>query len=129
VSDRGDWNGELDDVEAIVRSAGRYVRASDDLRPRVLESARLHCGERRARRRIGEYALVVVLLAALTITTRQSLDLEHVQPSRLLVAAGFDELFSPAAVVATRSGDGDWRMIEAFTELRRQQARVLRLAL
>jgi hypothetical protein len=52
------------------------------------------------------------------------------EPSRaneMLMAAGFHEVFSPPAAASIRSGDGDWRMIDAFTKLRRQQAQLLRL--
>jgi hypothetical protein len=94
-----------------------------------LEAARLQCRERRARRWIRHAAVFVVLLAFFTAAGRQGLEAERSRPLGIVVAAGFDEFFSPTAVAATRSGDGDWRMLEAFTELRRQQAQVLRFAL
>ncbi len=121
------WDEPFDDVEAMVRAAGQYVGVSDDLRPRVLEAARLCCGEQRAQRCIRQVAVFVLLLAFFTAMGREELDDRQPRLSGLLVAAGFDELFSPVASRTTRSGDGDWRMIDAFTELRRQQAQVLRL--
>ena len=127
--DTRDWNDPLDEIEAMVQAAGQYVGASDDLRPRVLEAARLQCGERRAQRCIGRMAIFVMLLGFFTAMAGQDLDAEKARPTKLLVAAGFDNLFSPTAVATTRGGDGDWRMIDAFTELRRQQAQVLRFAL
>lgn len=124
-----DWNDPRDEVAALVRAASQYVRASDDLRPRVLEAARLQCRERRAQRWSRHAAVMVLLLAFFTAAGRQGLETERSRPLGIVVAAGFDEFFSPTAVAATRSGDGDWRMLEAFTELRRQQAQVLRFAL
>jgi hypothetical protein len=128
VTERCDWNESLH-VEAMVRAAGHYVRASDDLRPRVLEEARLHWGERRAQRCVRHVAMFVLLLAFFTAASPCGSDDQRLRPNSMLASAGFDELLMPTAAPTTRSGDGDWRMIEAFTELRRQQAQVLRFAL
>jgi hypothetical protein len=117
------------DTEALIRAAGSYVRASDDLRPRVLEAARLQHRERRARRWIRQAAVLALLAAFATVVGRRELDDEKAGPFGIVAAAGFDEFFVPTASVSKRSGDGDWRMIEAFTALRQQQARVLRFAL
>ncbi len=118
-----------EEVEALVRAAGEYVRASDDLRPRVLEAARLQWRERRVRRWIRHAAVLVLSLGFATAAGRQGLDGERSHPIGIVAAAGFDEVFAPTAVAAQRSGDGDWRMFEAFTKLRQQQAQVLRFAL
>jgi hypothetical protein len=127
VAESHEWNDTLD-VEALVRAAGGYVRASDDLRPRVLEAARLQCRERRAQRWIRHVAAMIVLLGFATASGQQEWQ-DRGGPLRIVAAAGFDEFFSPTAAASKRSGDGDWRMFEAFSELRRQQAQVLRLAL
>lgn len=124
-----DLNGPCHEVESLVRAAQEYVCASDDLRPRVLEAARLNCRERRAQRWIRNVAVCIVLLAFLSIADREGSNGERHRPIGIVAAAGFDEFFSPTAVAATRSGDGDWRMLDAFTELRRQQAQLLHLAL
>jgi hypothetical protein len=129
VIELDDWNEPAVDVEAMVRSAGRYIGVSEDLRPRVLEAARLQSGEHKARRRLRRLTLSIVLLALFTITARNELAIDPSQPNSLLIAAGFNELYAPSAAPAARNGDGDWRMIDAFTELRRQQAQLLRLAL
>jgi hypothetical protein len=126
VTESYGWETPLDDIEAMVRSAGEYVRASDDLRPRVLEAARLQHGERRAKRRIWFVAVCVLLLAICHVANPNgSLD-QQSRPNAMLVAAGFHELFSPTRAASIRSGDGDWQMIDAFTKLRRQQAQMLR---
>lgn len=116
------------DIEAQIRAAGDYVRASEDLRPRVLEAARLQRHERQAQRWLRRVAVIVLLAATAGATLRQS-DAPRVRPIGIVMAAGFDEFFMPTAVASAHSADGDWRMIDAFTELRRQQAQVLRLAL
>jgi hypothetical protein len=86
----------------------------------------LQRGERRAKRRIRYVAVGVLVLAFCHVTQWYgSLDKQSF-PNGMLAAAGFHELFSPTQAASIRSGDGDWRMIEAFTKLRRQQAQVLR---
>jgi hypothetical protein len=123
-----DWNDAANEVESLVRAAGDYVRASDDLRPRVLEAARLQHRERRVQVWIRHVAAIVIVLGFTTAVGRHELG-EGTVPLRIVAAAGFDEFFSPTAAASKRSGDGDWRMFEAFSELRRQQAQVLRLSL
>lgn len=129
MTDARDWYESDGDVEALIRAAGEYVRASDDLRPRVLEAARMQWRERRMRRWIRHAAVLVLTLAFSSAAGQQGLEGERPRPIGIVAAAGFDEWLSPTAVVSPRSGDGDWRMFEAFSELRRQQAQVLRLAL
>jgi hypothetical protein len=114
-------------IRAMIRAAGQYVRASDDLRPRVLEAARCRSCEKWARRRIRHLAVFVLLLSFFTAVDRHNLDIQRSRPSGMLASTGFNELFSATAI--PRSGDGDWRMIDAFTNLRRQQAQVLRFSL
>ena len=70
-----------------------------------------------------------MLLAFFAAADQHGLDARRSRPASILASAGFDELFAPTSASSVRSGDGDWRMIDAFTELRRQQAQLLRLAL
>lgn len=123
-----DQQDNSNDVEALILAAGGYIRASDDLRPRVLEAARLQGHERRAQRWLRRAAAMVLLVATVGAALREG-DSPRVRPIGIFLAAGFDEFFVPTAVASAHSVDGDWRMIDAFTELRRQQAEVLRLAL
>jgi hypothetical protein len=67
-------------------------------------------------------------LAFFAAADQNVLDAQRSRPTGTLAAARL-ELLSPATTATPRSGDGDWRMIDAFTELRRQQARVLRFAM
>jgi hypothetical protein len=119
-------NQPLDDVEALVKAAGQYVRASDDLRPRVLEAARMQSGEQTAQRCIRHVTVFTCLLAFFNIANWQRWDDEQSRPNKILMATGFHEAFSPTSAASVRNGDGDWRMIDAFTRLRRQQAQLLR---
>jgi len=125
VTEPCQWDESLDGVEAMIRAAGQYVHASENLRPRVLEEARFHCNERTAQRCIRRLAMFALMLAFFTAANPLGRSDQSLRPSALLAAAGFNELLMPVAAPSTRSGDGDWRMIDAFTELRRQQALVL----
>jgi hypothetical protein len=110
------------EVESLIRLAGDYVQPSRDLRPRVLEAARLEFGERRARRRIGSVALAAGLLGLLTISSVERLEMPNALSQLTLVAAGTQ------AFAGTESGaDSGWALVDAYTELRRRQAEVLRL--
>ncbi len=125
MTDTRDWRDPSDEpweeVEAMVRAAGQYVAASDDLRPRVLETARTECGEQRAQRIIRQAAIAVVLTAMLTLSGDRGLD--SVGASRQL--ADSQSIFSRAA----SSGDAGWGMVDAFRELRHEQAKALRVSL
>jgi hypothetical protein len=127
VTELNDWNESMSEVERMVRGAGGYVQVSRDLRPRVLETARTECGERRARRSIRHLAIVVVLL--MVFATPSGRGLEGARYSGLLAAVDSQQIFSQAESKVGRGGDVSWAMVEAFTDLRRQQASVLRLEL
>jgi hypothetical protein len=113
------------ELEALVRSAGDYVRASDDLRPRVLESARSASGERRAQRRIGQMAVWALAFAVLTAAIRQQPEwTENSLPAADQTARLLSQTPRAAAL-----GDSSWDMVDSFTALRRRQAELLRLEL
>jgi hypothetical protein len=116
----------LEGVEAMVRAAGEYVRASDDLRPRVVEGARLRCSEQWAQRCIRRVVMCIVLLVCFTAADQEHFESRGSYSTAILAASGFNDLDAPLNVGSLRTGDGDWRMLDAFTELRRQQAQLLR---
>jgi hypothetical protein len=124
VRDSRDWNGDVADIEALVRSAGNYVQVSKDLRPRVLEAARLKCGERRARSIVRKTALMAALLMWCVTASIRSLDMRDNLREMTIVAAGS----YPASASRASGGNGDigWSLVDAFTELRCRQADVLR---
>jgi hypothetical protein len=110
----------FDDVESLVRAAGNYVRPSDDLRPRVLETARAESRERRNRRRMWQLAVVVALLGALTTAEQVRREAAAAAPGLLVEAAAF--------VGTSEQGDTGWGLVDAYTQLRRKQAAMLRLS-
>jgi len=125
VTESCPWDESVDGVEAMVLAAGQYVGASDDLRPRVLEAVRVQSGERSARRRLRHVAFAVVLLAFLAPEFQQHWSESQSRWGSIEeFGADVSDSVSPAA--STRCDDGEWRIIEAFTRLRREQAQFLR---
>jgi hypothetical protein len=114
---------ELSEVEAMIRSAGDYVKVSRDLRPRLMDSARMATSERRIRRYIRHTALVAALL---TWSVTATID-------RMNGASDFRELTlataSACPTAGIRAGGGpdeaSWILVDALTELRGKQAEVL----
>ena len=111
-------DAEWDEVEALVRAAGGYVRPSEDLRPRLLETARAESRERQAHWRIWQLALAIALLAAVAT----------VFGARPGTAASFSQgaLRVQAEVRPAEGGAPGWRIVDSFTDLRRRQAALLR---
>lgn len=115
IHDRDDWN----DVELLVRAAGSYVRPSEELRPRVLEAARVELGERKAQRRIWKVAIAIGLLGTMIA----------VAGDRTPVPPTFSHgmLQANPEVQPTDGAAAGWSLVEAFTDLRRRQAALLSL--
>lgn len=115
------------EVEAIVRSAGNYVQPSKDLRPRVLDAARLISGERRARRFIHQAALIAALLMWCVTASVDRLDMRD-DLRKLSFATSSAYPISSNRISGGTSGAG-WALVDAYTQLRDRQADVLRLNL
>ena len=111
-------DAEWSDMEALVREAGGYVRPSEELRPRVLETARAEAGEHQAQRRIWQAALAIALLGLLSSAASTRWDIASPLPGVLLQAP---------AERQQAGGDAGWSMVESFTDLRRRQAALLSL--
>ena len=121
--DGADSIGEL---EALVLASGGYVRASDDLRPRVLETARMELRERRVQHAMRRTLFCVLLVGACT-SAQVSVDSSHDFPK---LAAAVSRIEAPAAAVPMGDkNDVGWIIVDAFTELRRQQAEILPIEL
>jgi hypothetical protein len=129
VTDSMNWDESLCEIEDLVRAAGSYVEASRDLRPRVLEAARTECAERRAQRSIRQLAIVVVMLTVFTIPGGHGLGTQADRLPTMLAAVDSAHIFSQAENKVSQGRERGWAMVEAFTDLRRQQADVLRLEL
>jgi hypothetical protein len=126
LTDSLQWDDAID-VEAMVRSAGQYVRASDDLRPRVLEMASVQRGEEWAQRCIRRVALVVILLATFTTIGRHPLLSSGTTTGHPLFSAELEQSLTRAAMPNVGAGQSSWSAVEALTNLRERQAEALRL--
>jgi hypothetical protein len=126
VSESSFWDENSNDVEALVRAAGHYVAASDKLRPRVLEAARMETSEQRSRHCLRHVTLFALLLVLFTAESRQVWDDRQVAAASNSASAAYYEAISPVSATTTRNGDGDWRIIDAFIKLRQAQAQLLR---
>jgi hypothetical protein len=100
------------DLEALIRAAGDYVRPSEDLRPRVLEEARVSRTERRAQGWIWQAALAVVVCVMFVSHWRLQLARDAETPD-------------PAPTVGQPDSPG-WHAVDRFSSIRRRQATLLR---
>lgn len=116
----------IDDVEALVRAAGDFVLASDDLRPRVLETARKQLRERTARRWVRGLGFCVVMLTVFTASDGRRWSDAH---SPLASAIVYPTPVKQNATGPDLSGDFDWGMVDGFTKMRRLQAEVFRVTM
>ena len=126
MTDRFNFEQPLEELEAFIRSAGRFVEPSDDLRPRVLEAARDQRYQRRAQDRISRAAALVLALGIFLMLLRQSTDTTALQPLGLPRESG--SLSANATALTDQSGSA-WELVDSLTELRRRQAILFRLAL
>lgn len=120
---------EWSDVESLIRAAGNYVRPSEELRPRVLESARAEARERLAQRRIWQVALAIALSGALLAAVASRGSSPASFPAGILTAQA---ALRPAdaregALHSAEGGAAGWSIVEAYVELRRRQAALLGL--
>jgi hypothetical protein len=114
----------LSEIEAMVRSAANYVQVSKDLRPRVLDAARLTNGEKRVRRLVRQAALIAALLTWCVTTSVNRLDMrDDLRELSLATASAYPVSNSR---ISGAAGDAAWVLVDAFTELRGRQADVLR---
>jgi len=120
-----DWREELVEVEAMIRSAGEYVQVSRDLRPRVIDKARLTNSERRVRRYIRHAGLVAAVLTWIVTATVDRMNGASEWCEVTLTTA------TKTSTTTVRAGTGGdepaWCLVNGFTELRGKQAEVLRL--
>jgi hypothetical protein len=119
----------IDDLEAIIRSAGGYVRASRDLRPRVLEAARSQRTERRGRLAIRAAASVLIALTMLSNSlSPRAGQLTFARNGRPFPSTSH-ELFLRAHALSGLGGDLGWGIVEAFRERSSDQSAALKAEL
>jgi hypothetical protein len=127
VHKSAEWHDDISEVEAMIRSAGDYVKVSRDLRPRVLDKARLVSGERRVRRYIRHVGLVAALLTwSVTATVDRMNSASDIRELTLATATAYPTVNSH---VNGGAAEAAWVLVDAFTEVRGKQAEVLRLKL
>jgi hypothetical protein len=127
VVESPDSDESLSEIEAMVRSAANYVQPSKDLRPRVLDAARLTSGERRVRRHIHQAALIAALFTWCITASVNRFDMrEELCELPLATASSYPISNNRVSVGAS---DAAWVLVDAYTELRGRQADVLRLKL
>lgn len=123
-------NDPYEQIEALVRSAGGYVAPSDDLRPRVLETARMVRVEQRVQSGIGRFARWVVILAIFANAVGEQLHVRQSPSASNPIMANADDVFALAESRVVQGGlDVGWGLVEAFSDVRDRQAESLRPAL
>ena len=110
------------EIESLIFAAERYVRPSDDLRPRVFETVRLERHERRLQRHLAQMAAVVLLMVTAITVVRQPEVSDRTRAFLPTVKA----MSAESQVEAARFTDhSTWEAVESFTDLRRRQAQLL----
>jgi len=117
-----DPHDPIAEVEALIRAAGNYVQPSDDLRPRVMEAVRAERVERTVRWRICQAAVLFFVLNLLATSTLHNVEIADGASLPVQRADGSSETLSTVE-------EESWDTVEAFRELRRRQAYLLRLQL
>lgn len=124
-----DWDDAPIEIEAMIHAAGDYVRASDDLRPRVIETSRLQLGEQRAQRCLRHVAVFVALVVVFIPTGSNRHTASKIRGFDVRELVDAEMMYDRAESNVSRNVDFAWGMVEAFTELRRQQADILGVSL
>lgn len=121
-----EWDGDVSQVEQLIRQAASYVEVSDDLRPRVLENAR----DRQVRRSSARSAALLLIALVAWGSGLQRLS-SHWRASPASVVDGTIrpttvDVFSLANLESHSLGGPDaWSVAQAFVELRNRQAELL----
>jgi hypothetical protein len=123
--DGGNWHESAGEIEALIGAAGGYVLPSDDLRPRVLETARTERRERHARRTIRRLAACVVLAAIGAGAVGQHLRTSAAQSRLNELGADSQTMHDRAARRAAGAGGFSWGLVDAFSELREDQSEAI----
>lgn len=108
------------EIESLVASAGQYVQPSDDLRPRTLEAARTARAEQRGQQWV-RHAAIAAAVVGLAISLRGTTETKPQLNDS-------DAMYRQATLRASGVGGLGWGLVQAFTELREEQAEKLRSA-
>jgi hypothetical protein len=106
-------------IEQAIRAAGNFVQPTRDLRPRVMEAAKEHCGQRRTLKQASELLIFLGLFAAVMAPTV----LRVTEQLRQAQGPSPDAILQEAALYSAQSGIGsNWGLSEAFSRLRQSQS-------
>ena len=119
------FDDPMDELESLLRMAGGYVQASDDLRPRILEASRCQQRERNVRHGVRWGVLCTVFLSAVLAWGRHDRSPDLTGESEELAAADAEALLVPEEA-ELRGDASDWHTVDSFTALRRRHAEQLR---
>ena len=97
----------LSETERLIRAAGSYVGASDDLRPRTLEAAREQSSEVHAKQRLTHLILAIGLVMLLISPV-----MEQVSKLPVPTGASSHEVERRTAEQARSSADFHWTMVD-----------------
>jgi hypothetical protein len=116
---------DFSELERQIRSAGAYVRPSDDLRPATLEAAKKSHWQRYWNKKMSLTAAAVLLMAVLDLPGR----LESIRTSPIDNAQRMNQEFRDQHQALERSVtpglNSVWALYEAFFDLRHKQAQVI----
>ncbi len=118
--ERIEFDDSVDEIEALVRAAGRYVGASEGLRPRVLEGARAERAEKRVRHRVVQL-MGVVIFSTIVTGVGQTPSSSHGEVQSPFVG-DLQSLNRRAAEMAEDGGGVGWGLVDALVDLRREQS-------
>jgi hypothetical protein len=119
----------IDELELVIRSAGGYVRASRDLRPRVLEAARAKRTGRHSQLIIRAAAGVLIALTMLAESLSPTAGQLTFARNGRFAPSNSHELFLRAHALSGFGGDLGWGIVDAFRELRDDQSAALKTEL
>lgn len=106
---------EIKNLEQAIFAARNYVVPSQDLRPRLLESAKEYCGQKRRLRRMGFGAIAASLLwffLAPAFSSMSGYQSQLSGPSRT-------DMERAALELSSQKGYGpNWGLVEAFIKFR-----------
>lgn len=121
-----EFDGSIEEIESLVRAAGRFVGASEGLRPRVLEGARAERAEKRVRHRALQL-MGVVIFSTIVTGVGQTPSSSHGEVHSPFVG-DLQSLNRRAAELAEGGGGVGWGLVDALVDLRREQSDRLRSA-
>ncbi len=112
-------NDELARLEQAIFAAGKYVRPSDDLRPRTIEAAKEHCGNHRFVRNVIGLGLAALLLLMLGVPVTETIRQRRARSTSPTSA----EIQQQAIEYSLKAGlSPDWGLSQKFDDLRHFQA-------